>query len=355
MVSKAALVLGSASPIGAGLIERFARSDEGLLVLADSARRLHAVHQLIRFYGIDPKRTEVIRMDADLPFAGIPGEVIDRLGGFEVALYHLAHLRDRELPAFEIRAGNDLMLERAFALAYKLPSLTKLLVVTDVGLIGDYPGRFSESWLNVGQTPFDEVDRSSLTVELSCFATKDLPIVRARIGLCFGPEGIPKGAILWPSGDRELVKSTDFFTKLPSFVRIPVAIAHKSLAPLTPVSWGAEALARLAHAPETAGNAYHLVLDAPPPMEEVLYESSVLAGGAKIRGRLPIDAISTLGVIPGFKETARRNADQIAAWWTPHRYCLSRNDLDTSALNAVLPEDARAPSWRELKRIFFRS
>ncbi len=355
MGSKAALMLGSASPIGAGLIQWFAKSDEELLVLADTARHLHAVHQLIRLYDLDPKRTVVARMDPDLPFAGIPQEIVDRLGRHRVALYHLAHIRNRELPAFEIRSRNDLMLDRAFALASKFPSLDKLLVVTDVGLIGDYPGRFSESWLNVGQTPFDEVDRSSLTVELNCIATLDLPIVRARIGLCFGPAGIPERAAVWPSGDKELVKSTDFFTKLPSFIRIPVAIASKSLAPLTPVSWAAESLARLSAMPESTGNAYHLVLDAPPPMEEVLYEASVLAGGAKIRGRLPLDAISMLGIIPGFRETARRNADQIASWWTPHRYCLSRNDLDTSALKALLPEERPAPSWRELKRLFFRS
>jgi nucleoside-diphosphate-sugar epimerase len=350
MPQRHALVLGASSRIGAALIRSLKAAGFAHAVLADRGERLDILRNLVSRFGRSDGDTSIVAMDPEKPFAGLDDDILARLAQSPLVVFHLAHLRDRALPAADIRRTNSLMLERALAIAYRAQRLTSLTIVTDAGLVGDYPGRFSENWIDVGQTPFDEVDRSSMEIEIACTEERAIPIVRARVGLVLDSIHVPEPSRYWPSPSDVLLRSVGFLKKLPRFVTVPAAVAKGAMAPISPADWSAEVLLDISQNREAIGTAVHLVIDAPPSMDRLLEELSRKTGGARIRGGLPADIVAKLGIIPGFKELARRNADQIASWWTPHRYCLSRNDLDTSHLRALLQKTLFPPSWASLKR-----
>ncbi|MCP4198654.1 MAG: hypothetical protein GY762_16025 [Proteobacteria bacterium] len=286
------------------------------------------------------------------------GSVLEKeLENKSVRIFYFAHIRDRHLTSPEIKRKNRLMRNRLFETARQIADLQSIVVVTDVGLVGDYPGQFSENWVDVEQIPFDEVDRSSIGLEKACLhaiSGHKLPIVRARIGLLFNYEELPfsNRAPHWKSAAEELIPAIKVLGKLPRFMSIPSAVSKGSLAPLTPIAWAAKAIARVSTEPQAVGKAFHLVIDPPPTMEEVLKRITVSAGGAKLKGGLPVSLLGKLGIIPGFKETVRRQADQIASWWTPHRYCLSKNEMDTENVKDMLSDLSCPLSWEEIEEFF---
>ncbi len=349
MPHRYALLLGAASRIGAAIMGSLERDGYTHAVLAERADRRAALEAITRGAGRTLENTTIVTMDPERPFAGLDDGLLRAIGEHPVVIFHLAQSRDRRAPADDIRRHNPLMLDRALSIAYKADRLISLVVVTDVGLVGDYPGLFSEGWIDVGQTPFDEVDRTSLEAELACADGQTIPILRARVGVVLDSVHAPEPYRYWSPPSEILLGAVSFIRRLPRFVTVPVAVARGALAPVTPADWAAEVLLALARKREAAGGAVHLVIDAPPSMDRFLEELSRKLGGARVRGGLPADVIARLGIVPGFRELARRNADQIAAWWTPHRYCLSRNHLDTARLRALLSDTLFSPSWASLR------
>lgn len=349
MTVRHALVLGAATRIGAPLIRCLVDAGFTHLFLADTANRQQTLHALTTRFGLTDAAATLISMQVDTPFAGIDENTRRHLAGAPTTLFHLAHSRDRSLAGSDIRAHNSLMLERVLSIGYALEHVDAIVAVTDVGLVGDYPGRFSESWLDVGQTPFDEVDRSSIEIEMACLQETALPIIRARVGLTLDSIQMTDLEASWPPPTEVLLRSVHFLKRLPRLLSVPVMVAKGSLAPISPADWTAEALVAISGNPSAVGTAVHLVIDSPPTMNHVLDEFSRRIGGPRIRGGLPADMVAKLGVVPGFREMARRNADQIASWWTPHRYCLSRNDLDTAHRRELLSNTLFPPTWASLK------
>jgi hypothetical protein len=189
---------------------------------------------------------------------------------------------------------------------------------------------------------------------LQAFQEHKLPVVRARIGLLFNYQELPftEKAPHWKSAAEELIPSIKMLGKFPRFMSIPSAVTKGSLAPLTPIAWAAKAIVQMSTEPQAVGNAFHLVLDPPPLMEDVLKRITESAGGAKIKGGLPVALLKKLGIVPGFKETVRRQADQIASWWTPHRYCLSKNEFDTHNVTEILSDQDIPLSWEKIGEQF---
>lgn len=351
-VRRLALVLGAFSPIGAALLlePRFKRYDH--VVLAENRSRHYFIREMLAKLSNKPSNVTISPLDATKPFAGL--EVLSKplSKADSVDIFYLAHLRDRGLGATEVREHNRLMFDRVLSMAYKMPSVHAVLIVTDIGLTGDYPGRFSENWVDVGQTPFDEVDRSSLEVELSCLREDAFPIIRVRVGLVLNPKGVIAAPTeYWPNICETVVGIAPVLRKLPRFVKLPVAAAKGALAPITPSELAAMLL--LSSCEEIASSgAFHAVIDPSPTIAQVLNVASRCVGGARLKPGLPVDKVAKLGKIPGLKELARRNADQIAAWWTPHRYCLSRNEVDTSKVRKLVPEFRKLYDWTTLETRF---
>jgi hypothetical protein len=349
---KAAVVLGAASPIGAALALAVDPSEYGLLILAAEAADEPVLVALSKRVRCPVSKIRFAALDIAKPFAGIENTLLKETFDLTTDIFHAAHCMDRSTSASDLHPLNALMLERVFSIAYTVKHLGIVSVITDVGLVGDYPGRFSETWTDVGQTPFDDVDKSSLQAERICMEEKGLPIMRWRTGLTLLPK------VASDLLDRKyvtsdvLLGSVRWLSKLPRFVTLPAAVAEGSFAPITPSDWAAAAILHLVRERNGVGEARHLIIDPKPRMQSVLDAAAESLGGARIRGGLPTDAIATLGKIPGFREIARRNADQVSAWFTPHRYCLSRNDLDTSRLTAVLPPSLKAPTWAEVRSDF---
>ena len=342
-----AWILGAASPLGAALA-RAASPHYAKIHLCDTPQKRAILSALLPRLETPRDRIHLREMNVELPFAGLPEGIISEETG-RTDIYHAAHRMDRSLAASEIHGHNSLALERVFAIAYMVKNLGSITVITDAGLVGDFEGRFSEAWTDVGQAPFDDVDKSSLQVERACLEDKKLPILRCRTGLTLLPGALPELHPHWRSAADILLGSVKWLSKLPRFVSVPAAVAEGSLAPITPSEWAADVMVHLASEPKAVRRAHHLIVDPKPSIEAVLNLASAQLGGARIKGGLPVGLIAKLGKVPGFKEAARRNADHVAAWWTPHRYCLSKNDLDTSHLASLLPPALEIPTWVKVK------
>jgi hypothetical protein len=350
-MKRGALIVGSTTPIGAGLLMHSDLDRYDHLVLGDAASRTYMARELLARTPIQSNRAAIIPINRIRPFAGIDASRPFFSNCDAVDLFYLMHSRDRSESASDVREHNTLMFDRILAIAYELPKLHALVVVTDIGLIGDYPGRFSENWVDVGQTPFDEVDRSSLEMELLCIKEKAFPIIRIRVGLVVDPKGVPSTLGLWPNLSERFVGFSSIVKRMPRLLRLPVAVSKGALAPISPADFIATVMLKSVSESPTSG-AIHAVLDPPPSIEAVLAVASDRIGGARLRPGLPIDSVAKLGLIPGFRELARRNADQLAAWWTPHRYCLSRNDVDTTRLKQLLPDSVGAVTWQSVESLF---
>jgi nucleoside-diphosphate-sugar epimerase len=349
-----ALVIGAATRLGATLLGKLV--EQGTPVLAtDFSSRINMLKDLCG--ALDPGGS--IIQSAALPIGSnrewLTPTIKEALSGHNVRIFHLVHSRNRTRATHEIRDRNILSCKQTLSLARQTKKLESVTVVTDVGLIGDYRGRFSENWLEVGQIPFDEVDRSSLEVEAMCLSEKQLPIIRARVGLPSDPQDLPHIHKLMHPAAKVVVPTMEALKRLPRFISIPSSIANGSLAPLSPTDWVARVLVHFSGLSEAAGKAFHLVIDSPPTMEEILKHISQKYDGARLRGGLPIlPILRKFGIIPGMKEFSRRQADQLASWWSPHRYCLTHNELDTTLLRKYLPEELRQPEWKDLKSSYFR-
>ncbi len=349
---KTALILGAASPMGAAIASAADPKDYDRIILAAEADDESALIALSQRLRVPAANVHPMILDATQPFAGLPESLLKEPTPAEFDIFHAAHCVNRSRSAHDLHARNTLMLERVFSIAYTVQRLGTVCVITDAGLVGDYPGRFSETWTDVGQTPFDDVDKSSLRIERLCMAEKRLPIIRARIGITL-LSSVSKDLLSFRDAPSlVLLGSVDWLAKLPRFMTLPAAVAEGSLAPVTPSDWGADVLHFLVREKKGIGEAHHLTVSPGPPMQTALDAAADCLGGAHIRGGLPVGVVSKLGRIPGFREIARRNADQMSAWFTPHRYCLSRNELDTSKLETLVPTSLKPPIWPEIKGSF---
>jgi hypothetical protein len=344
-----AFVIGAASPLGAALLKHPVLDRYHHLIVADAPSKQHIVRALVQLANRSMSRTTILKMDPRKPFAGLELPLPQIGTSHLLDLFYLSHSRDRSLAASVVRGHNDLMFERIVSIAYKIETLHSLIVVTDIGLVGDYPGKFSENWIDVGQTPFDEVDRSSIAVELSCLKENELPIVRIRVGLVLDPDGLPSFHAYWPPASEVFIGFSSIIRRLPRLVTIPVAAAKGALAPVTPADFAAEVMLLATENARPGNSAIHAVMDPAPTIDAMLEMAGRRIGGARLRAGLPIDKVAKLGFVPGFRELARRNADQLASWWTPHRYCLSQNRVDTTHLKTLLPATFEFPKLRALE------
>lgn len=349
------LILGAASPLGVALLHHLIKDAGGSteIYAADQPAYLRFLGELRETLGPHAKRIQNITYDPSKPHFGFKGQLQRKIFETETHIYHLAHTRDRKLAAPQISEHNRNVWERVSKMARAANKLGALVVATDVGLAGDYRGLFSENWVDVGQVCFDAVDSSSLEVELMCLDEEDLPIVRARLGLLSDMQSSKLRGPHWDNAAALLLPSAKILKRLPQFLTIPTAVAKGALAPLSPTDWAAEALTVLANNPEAHGKAVHLVLSPLPKMEDVLKAASGMLGGPRVRGGLPVSLIERLGKLPGLTETARVQADHVASWWTPHRYCLSRNKLDITLAERLVYKYLPPPTWKRLENRFF--
>ena len=338
-----ALVIGAGSPLGTAVLRHLAAEDGIGIVAADNSAACAFLAEAKPKFGKAAARIEIELFDPETGPLGFRRGMAEELQERATRVFYLSHSRDRSESASQIRYRNQAQKDAVLGLANSAAQLRSLIVLSDVGLIGDYPGRFSEAWLNVGQIPFDEVDRSSLELETDCLRESRLPIVRARVGLLSDLRGVLVRSRSWKSATEVLLPNIGWIRYLPRFLSIPYAVAPEALAPLTPTEWAARALVSLSSNPGAIGKAVHLVADPAPPMEQILRDVTGMAGGARVRGGVPTALLRKLGALPGLRETARRQADHLSAWWTPHRYCLSRNELDTFNARSLLPETLAPP------------
>ncbi len=336
------LVLGAASKLGYALSSHLLEttSNDHTIIAADVTANRIALEKWRASQGTE--RIVCAEYSTDAPFLGFSSLLQDRIKSRVTRVFNVAHLWDRRQKDVFIKRHNTDLCRRVIAAARTMERLESVVVFTDVGLVGDYPGKFSEGWLDVGQTLLDEVDRTSLEVERTYTAEAELPVVRARIGLLSDSASLLESE---RTAAETLVPFVKIIKKMPRFLSVPVFVRNDSLAPLTPTGWAARSASNLAADPRSLGRSVHLIVAPSPETIDVLAKVCELAGGARIKRGLLSSYTKVAEIMPGLSETTKRQADQVASLWTPHRYCLSRNDLDTSGLLELLSDKGRLPSW----------
>ncbi|MCU0662504.1 MAG: hypothetical protein MUC50_09290 [Myxococcota bacterium] len=344
-------IIGAVSPLGATLLHHLVKTTSEPILILDESSKVAALRDLVHHYGSE--RVEMAFSDPLSGFESLRPELQEALRHNVRFIYNLAFDCDRRRSASALHRANDSAVRFALSLASMAEHLLALVSVTDVGLAGDYPGRFYESWMDVSQRSLDAVDASSLEAEKALVAS-GLPVIRARIGLLSDPDPDLFDAADWPSAARVLVPTLPLLRRLPRVLSIPTIVDEGSLAPLSPLPWTAQALAVLAGDGEAVGKAVHMVLGEPVPMTSLLYELHQVVGGARVKGGLPVHLLDSLAEMPGISEALRRRFDQLSSLWTPHRYCLSRNDLDTTVAQSLLGKTLPQPRWDDARLLFFR-
>jgi hypothetical protein len=345
------LVIGAASPLGATLLDHLVKTTEGGILAMDASSRVAILRDYIVRYGTE--RVDIAVGEASTGVDALRPELAQALRKDIFTIYNLSFDFNRRRASQALRRANESSIRFAISLARMAENLVSFINVSDIGIAGDYPGRFYESWLDVSQRFLDEVDATSLLAEKALMDTQ-LPVVRARIGLLSDPDPDLFKYPGWPSAARILVPTLPLLQHLPRMMSIRTIVEDGSLAPVSPLPWAARALATLGGQPAAIGKAVHLVLGEPIPMIDLLEELHQAVGGAKVKGGLPVKLLDAVAQMPGVSEALRRRFDQLSSLWTPHRYCLSRNDFDTAIAQTLLTKTLPEPRWEDARLLFFR-
>lgn len=350
------IVIGGASPLGVCLVEHISRTSDIDIIVIDEPSRFEFIEHLAEALTDDPLvrgRVTAMSWRQENGFPYLPSQIVRELAADARYVLEVGFQRDRSVDSFSILHRNPSLFRLALEIAGNASSIESLVITTDVGVTGDYPGRFYENWTDAEQAPFDAVDATSLDVEKLALQSQ-VPIVRGRLGVLSDPDRPILWGKHWKPAALTLLPHLHILRRLPRHFAIPMAIAEKCKAPLTPIEWAARALWALAQNPHAVGSAFHLIMWHKPSMIDVLQALTARADGARITNRLPRRSVEGLSRMPGMHEIVRVRFDHMASFWTPNRYCLSVNDLDTSLSETVLGAGVAPPSWGTHRETFFK-
>jgi hypothetical protein len=164
--------------------------------------------------------------------------------------------------------------------------------------MGDYPGRFYEDWLDVGQRLRTEAAEAAMELETRArTAARHLPVVVVRHALLVGERRT--GHIECGAGLAKLFAAGPLLGWLPTFVPIPGLAEGPRFVNVSPVDYVAEGIVEIAASdlvrPGNEGATYCLADARPPTLAELwdLLLDRVGAGEAWLR--IPVDGRGPLG------------------------------------------------------------
>lgn len=333
------LLTGVRSFLGRRLLLELARAGRPVFLLAqpEELPQAHAaVARVTRRY--PAARGSVLLFAGDVlePGLALSGEVADRVVSEATVFIHaLSFAPGARRNAERAAMDNVRAVESVLSFAHRCRGLESFVLVSSTAVSGDYPGTFYEDWFDVGQGFVDALDRSVFEMEARVReARRTVPLVVVRVGSM--PIDAGTGEIDAGDGIGVLVRSLHAMRRLPSWMPLPTLEGARSVVPLTPVDYAAQAVLTLAGLREFRGHAYCLVDPTSPTWNELATTLAGLAGAPPPRLTPAARVQAGMLRLPGILPALARAGDALGVPLRRVRLLLSRNRHDTLRATTAL-------------------
>lgn len=244
--------------------------------------------------------------------------------------------------------------DQIISLAHRFPNLKALAHVSSTFVSGNYPGRFYEDWLDVGQSFYDPVNKNHFIAETKLRnAARSIPIVIFRCGYLVGDA--ESGECDERAGLVPFFKIMNRYAgTLPKPLPLLAPDSEDKVLSVSPNDFCSRAILTIMDSEESIGKTFCLVDPASPSIRTFVDALSDLAG--RTCYRLPLDAISRLPWMePMFMvEWVGFLAEKFKRSSFPLRFLFQRGDYDTMNTRQTLtPFDMACPPFGDyIERLY---
>ncbi len=342
----------------------------GRTLLSVLARAGHRVHALVppesrpalfalvaRLGREDPGAAGLVSPlvgDMTSPGLGLDQSTLDRLAPAVRWVVHSASATEPAIPTGVLEDVNVRGTDQLLAFAHRLTSLKVFAHVSSTFVSGDYPGRFYEDWLDVGQTFTNPVARSKFVAETHVRSTaRTLPVVVLRPGFLSG---------LASTGECDDERGlfplfslvTRFASAVPAWMPLISPDGPDRYVPISPNDYAADATLAILREPTAVGRTCNLVDPRPPSVRDIVDLVSDLVGRPMYRA--PVGLLTRLPMLgpgrllgSGHAITRRFGGSPISLY-----FLLLRNEYDTTNTRAILQHSGvRCPPFEDYVRRYF--
>lgn len=318
----------------------------GRSLLATLTRAGHRVHALVPPESRPSLRALVARLGREDPAAAArvvplvggmtsPGLGLDAstLEALAPAVGWVVHAASATEPATSPDVLEDVNVrgtDQLLAFAHRLTNLRMFAHISSSFVSGDYPGRFYEDWLDVGQTFSNPVARSKFVAESHVrSAARSLPVVVLRPGFLVGEAST--GVC---DEDRGLFPLFHLASRItggfPVWLPMVAPDGGDRYVPITPNDYAADATLAILCEPANAGRTFCLVDPRPPTVRDLVDHLSEMLGRPLYR--VPVGLLTRIPLLgpgrllgSGHAVTKRFGGTPISLY-----FLLLRNEYDTA-------------------------
>ena len=351
------LLTGATGFFGRTLLETFTRAGHRVraLVPPESRPALRAlVARLERRDAAAAGRVVPLEGDMISPGLGLDAVTLEALTSSVGWIVHSASLTEPAMHPRRLEEVNVRGTDQLVAFAHRCTNLKMFAHMSSAFVSGDYPGRFYEDWLDVGQTFSNPVARSKFEAEHHVrAASRSLPVVVMRPGFLAGEART--GAC---DGDRGLFPlygiATGLAVTIPVWWPLLAPDGRDRHVPITPNDYAAEATLAILRDPSNAGRTYCLVDPDPPTVRDLVDHLGEMVGRPLYRVPMrPLTRIPMLGpgrlLGSGHAVTRRIGGSPISLY-----FLLLRNEYDTTNTRAALGDSGVAcPPFEDYLKQYF--
>jgi thioester reductase-like protein len=288
------------------------------------------------------------------PGLGLDSASLEALVGSIGWIVHSASLTEPAIPRGVLEDVNVRGTDQLLAFAHRLSSLKIFAHVSSAFVSGDYPGRFYEDWLDVGQTFTNPVARSKFIAETHVrAASRSLPTVVLRPGFLSGIASsgeCDENRGLFPL----FAMASSLAGKIPAWMPMLAPDGPDRYVPITPNDYAALATHAILCEPGSVGRTYNLVDPRPPTVRELVDTLAEMLGRPVYRA--PIGLVTKLPMLgpgqllgSGHAITRRFGGSPISLY-----FLLLRNEYDTVNTRKALKGSAlTCPGFEDYLKQYF--
>jgi thioester reductase-like protein len=270
------------------------------------------------------------------PGLGLPASTLEALAPSIAWIVHTASATEPATSPDVLEDVNVRGTDQLVAFAHRLTNLRMFAHVSSTFVSGDYPGRFYEDWLDVGQTFSNPVARSKFAAESHVHAAaRSLPVVVLRPGFLTGEAST--GACDEDRGLTPLFSLASRLTAgLPVWLPVVAPDGADRYVPITPNDYAATATLAILSEPSNAGRTFCLVDPRPPTVRELVDHLSDMLGRPLYR--VPVGLLTKIPLLgpgrllgSGHAVTKRFGGSPVSLY-----FLLLRNEYDTANTRGAL-------------------
>jgi nucleoside-diphosphate-sugar epimerase len=355
---KSVLITGPTEPLGKALIKFMIGEGWKIFALThpDERPAIEALkNKLLRGERPGDGALEILWGNSTAAGAGLDSRTLDSISREILYIINCPPLYVKDRESFDavvesIIRGTD----QIISLAHRFPNLKVLVHTSSAFVSGNYPGRFYEDWLDVGQRFYDPINKNHFISETKLKnASRTMPTIVFRCGCLIGEADTGEC-----EEDRGLMPLFKLVTKYSRMLPRPLPLlapdSEEKILSFSPNDFSARAVLRIMESEENIGKTFCLVDPASPPMRTFVDALSDLVG--RTCYRLPLDVISRLPLYEPMLmvEWIGMLAEKLKRSSFPLRFLFQRGDYDTANTRKALSENGPAcPPFSEyIERLY---